>query len=376
MFSSQITLFHLFGFRIRADASWLILAMLITWSFADGVFPARIENLPVTAYWIMGIIAALGLFGSIVFHEIGHALAARHYGIPIRNITLFIFGGIAHLEGEPKTPKSEFVMAIMGPVVSVVLAFVLLFGGHGLEASTGQTPLSVIMTQLGWFNAVLALFNLVPAFPLDGGRILRALLWTWRDNFHWATRIASNMGVGFGTMLIVLGVVSLISGGFITGLWWCLIGMFVRNASRASYQQVLVRGLLEGEPIRKFMVSEPVTVSPGTSLQDFVDNTANVYHHKIYPVTAGDRLVGCVHAKTMREIPPEEWPTHAVSEIMLDCTPENMADLNEDAMSVLTRMGKTGNSRLMVTENGALCGMVALKDLARSISSAVGQKSG
>jgi Zn-dependent protease len=371
-----MTLFHLFGFRIKADASWIILAVLITWSFADSVFPSRIENIPQVAYWIMGVSAAVGLFASIVFHEIGHALAARHYGIPIKDITLFIFGGLAHLEGEPKTPKSEFVMAIMGPVVSVVLGAGLLFGSRFLEDATGTTPLSVIMNQLGWINAILALFNMVPAFPLDGGRILRALLWGWRGNLRWATRIASSLGVGFGTFLLVLGVVSFISGNLVGGLWWCLIGMFVRSASKMSYQQLMVRRALEGEPIRKFMIDDPVVVSPGISLEELVEKFVYVYHHKFYPVTAGDRLVGCVHAREVKTIPREDWRSHTVSDIMYELTPENTADVNEDAMKVLGRMSGSGNSRLLVTEGGDLRGLVALKDLLRFLSLKMDLESG
>ena len=215
MFGKRIPLFNLFGFEIRLDWSWIIIAVLITWTLAAGVFPATYPDLQPSTYWSMGVIAALALFGSIILHETAHAAVARRYGLPINGITLFVFGGVAEMEREPDSPGVEFLMAVAGPVASYLIALACYLATSG-SAGAGL-PVSVVgvLGYLALINAVIATFNLAPAFPLDGGRILRAGLWRWKGDLRWATQITSAIGSGFGLLLIVLGVWRVLVGDFV-----------------------------------------------------------------------------------------------------------------------------------------------------------------
>ena len=262
MFGRRIKLFKLFGFEVRIDLSWVIIAVLIVWSLAIGLFPFRYKNLSAQTYWLMGVAGAVGLFLSIIFHEIFHSLVARRFGIPMKGITLFIFGGVSEMGEEPTSAKAEFLMAIVGPLSSIAIALAC-YGIHILGVSSGW-PESVdgVVQYLAYINGLLAVFNLLPAFPLDGGRALRAILWGLRKNLRWATRVSSAVGFGFGVLLILLGVSQFLTGNVIGGIWLFLIGMYLQSAARASYQQILIRKALEGELVRRFMKTDPVTVSP------------------------------------------------------------------------------------------------------------------
>jgi Zn-dependent protease/sulfur carrier protein ThiS len=368
MFTNRVKLFNLLGFPIYVDATWLILAVLITWSLAQGLFPNYFPDLPPLTYWLMGAAGALGLFVSIILHELGHSVVARAYGISIRGITLFLFGGVAEMEEEPRNARSEFFMAIAGPIMSLVLA-VLFFGGQiVLVTLTGHTPVSGVIGYLALLNVILAVFNMVPAFPLDGGRVLRATLWAIRDDLRWATRISSGIGTFFGTGLIVLGVFAFIGGDFVGGLWWCLIGMFMRGASQMSYRQLLMRRALEGEPLAKFMHSTPVAVDSQTTIAALVENYIYRQHYKMFPVVDDGRLVGCVTTREVKDVPREEWETKRVSDILQPCGKDNTVSAREDAMRTLMRMNQTGNSRFLVTEGDRLVGVVTLKDLLKFLS--------
>jgi Zn-dependent protease/predicted transcriptional regulator len=315
----------------------------------------------------MAAFGTLGLFGSIVFHELSHSLVARRYGLRIRGITLFIFGGIAEMEEEPPGAKAEFMMAAAGPLASIVLGFVFYTAG----AVAGGWPVAAqgVIAYLAWINWILAGFNLVPAFPLDGGRMLRAALWHRKGNLRRATRIASAIGGGFGWMLMVLGVLQLFTGNFVGAVWWFLIGMFVRGASAASYQQVLVRVALEGEPVRRFMKPDPVAVGPDTSVQDFVDDFVYRYHHKMFPVVSdSQRLIGCITTAEVKRVPRSEWGRHTIGEILQPCSHRNTVGPDTDAAKVLPMMSKSGTGRLMVVENGRLLAVVSSRDVVNFLS--------
>jgi Zn-dependent protease/predicted transcriptional regulator len=369
MLGKGITLFTIFGFKVRIDLSWILLAALVTWSLAKGVFPYYYKDLSTATYWWMGAIGAVGLFGSIIFHELWHSLIARKFGLPMKEITLFIFGGVASMEEEPPSPKAEFFMAIAGPLASISLGVV--FYGLSLIGNPEfwSVPIGGIIRYLGSINLLLAIFNLVPAFPLDGGRILRAGLWHWKNNLRKATRIASYIGSAFGIFLIVSGIFTIFSGGFIGGMWWALIGMFVLNASKMSYQRLLIRQTLEGEPVRRFMKSEPVTVSPSITIGELVNDYIYKYHFKMFPVSENHKPISCISTREVKEIPREEWDQHTVGEIAKPCSPENTVTEETDAMKALSRIHQTKSSRLMVVnEKGELVGILALKDLLQFLS--------
>ncbi len=369
MFGRSVTLFKMFGFAVRVDGSWLIIAVLITWSLAHGVFPHYYPGLSKGEYWTMGVLGALLLFASIVVHELAHSLVARRHGLPMKGITLFIFGGVAEMESEPPNAKAEFLMAAAGPLTSIVIGgvfFSLAWAAQGVwpTAAVG------VLSYLYWINWVLAIFNLIPAFPLDGGRILRSALWHWKGNLWSATRIAANIGSGFGVLLMAFAVYSLLQGNLFGAVWWFLIGMFLRGAAQGSYQQLMVQKMLQGEPIRRFMNPNPVTVHPAISLEDLVEHYIYRYHYKMFPVVnESQELLGYVTTKQVKDVPREEWNRFSVQAIMQPFNREEAVTPDTDSVEALALMKRSQNSRLVVVENGRLVAVLSLKDLLEHLAS-------
>jgi len=368
MFGKRIPVFKLLGFEVKIELSWLILATLMIWSLASNVFPSNIPDLSPGTYLWMGVVGALGLFASIVFHELCHSLVARKYGLPITGITLFIFGGVAEMEDEPPSARSEFLMALAGPASSALLS--LAFYGMRAWGHEGGWPEAArsVFGYLASLNASLAGFNLLPAFPLDGGRVLRSMLWGWKKDLWWATRIASRIGSRFGMLIIGLGALSLFLGNFVNGLWLLVIGTFLQNASRVSYQRLLLREALQGEQVQRFMKPDPVTVSPSISVRELVEGYVYKHHFKMFPVVESTTLVGCVSTRAVKEIPQAEWSRHTVGELVRECSIQNTISPTADAVEALSTMNRTGNSRLMVVEDGRLVGVITLKDMLRFLS--------
>lgn len=249
--SGAVTLFHVWGIPVRVEASWLVIFGLIAWSLSVGYFPRVLPDVPAATYWVSGLVAALLLFVSVFLHELSHSLVARRQGLAVSAITLHIFGGVSQLEAEPDRPGDEFVMAIVGPLTSFVLAGL---AAAGAALAGGAPILAAVLRYLALVNGVVGVFNLVPGFPLDGGRVLRAALWRIRGDHRWATRKASQAGSAVAFGLIALGIVRALSGQFLGGLWFVLIGLFLRRAAEGSYQQLVVRRALD-----------PLTASSTTS---------------------------------------------------------------------------------------------------------------
>lgn len=363
MFGKSITLVKLFGFEVKINMSWIVLGVLIVWSLARGLFPSLHPGLGDAAYWIMGVAGALGLLVSIVFHELWHSLVARRFGLPMKGITLFIFGGVAEMSDEPPSAKAEFLMAVAGPLSSVVLGLAFLgvgFLGHG---GGWSVPVVAVTDYLGFLNLILAAFNLIPAFPLDGGRVLRSILWGAKEDIRWATRVASSVGTGFAFILMAVGAVEFLLGNLIGGIWMFLIGIFLRGASQMSYRQLLVRNALQGEKVRDLMMAEPVTVPSGVSVQDLVDKYILKHHFKMFPVVDDGRLVGCVTVGQVKEIPRAEWASKRVADMDIQCSAERVIAPGEDAMTALALMNRLATSRLMVVEGDKLVGIITLKDM-------------
>lgn len=369
MFGKPVKLFTILGFEVKVDWSWLILGVLIVWTLATRFFPPRLSGADPATFWIMGVAGAVGVFLSIVFHEFWHSYIARRFGLDMKGITLFLFGGVAEMGDEPPSPKAEFFLALAGPVSSVVLAALMLGLSVVIRGPGPATPATEILRYLGWLNIILAGFNLLPAYPLDGGRVLRAVLWGLWDNIRRATRVASSIGGLLGGGLMILGAIQFFApGGSVGGLWMLVIGLFVRGAARSSYQQLLLRQALEGVPVRKFMAADPVTVRPGTSVEDLVEDYIYKYHFKMFPVVEDERLVGCVTLDQVKGLPREDWPARRVAELARGCSAENTVGPNEDVMKALALMQKTRRSRLLVAEGGKLFGVIALKDIMGYIS--------
>ncbi|UCG35115.1 MAG: site-2 protease family protein [Candidatus Omnitrophota bacterium] len=368
MFGRRVTLFKIFNFEVRLDTSWLIIALLGTWSLAKGFFPHYDIGLSATIYWWMGLVGALGLFASIVFHELCHSLVARRFGLPMRGITLFVFGGVAEMEEEPPSARSEFFMAIAGPISSIALGFIF-YGVYILGQQNGWPMATIgVFGYLRTINFVLAIFNLLPAFPLDGGRMLRSVLWGLGKNLRWATRVASQIGSGFGLGMMFLGIMFIIRGGFIGGIWWFLLGMFLSNAAQMTYQRLLMRRGFEGEPVEYFMKTDIVTVSPSISVAEFVEEYIYKYHYRMFPVVEGKKLIGYVSTREVKEIPRQDWGQRRVTDILKPRSSENTFKPNTDAMKALSIMSRTGNSRFMVAKDDEILGIITLKDLLRFFS--------
>jgi Zn-dependent protease/predicted transcriptional regulator len=383
IFGKRFKILTLFGFPIYIDWSWFIIALLILWTLAAGVFPRWVRDLPAGAYWAMGAAGAVGLFVCILLHELGHALVARRFDVHMRGITLFIFGGVAEMGGEPPNARAEFLVAIGGPIVSVVLAglgfaavAVLPEAGNwqpveiqGQEMQAyfaSQASLAAIKGTLLWLaviNTVLVVFNAIPAFPLDGGRVLRAILWHVKQDLRAATAISSRIGAGFGAVLIGLALLQLFVGNFIGAMWWFLIGMFIRGAAHMSYQQVLVKQTLGGEPVRRFMTSDPVTIAPDVPLQQVIEDYVYEHHHKLFPVAQNGELRGCLTTEQIKQVPREQWSQRTAGDIAEACSDRNTIGPDADAMKALGEMNRRGVSRMLVVEDGRLVGVLSVRDL-------------
>ena len=360
----QIRLFSLFGFEVKLDLSWLLLGLLIGWSLGAGMYPAEYPGLTNTAYAWMGVAGAIGVFFSIVFHEFSHSLVARHFGMPIRGITLFIFGGVAEMEEEPPSAKSEFLMAVAGPIASFVLSFIFARIAGIAELRDWPAPIAGVCGSLACINMIVAIFNLVPAFPLDGGRMLRAALWQWKKDVRWATRISSQMGSGFGFALMLLGVVAFIQGNIIGGMWWFLIGIFLRGAAASSYQRLLFQEMLHEKPVTEFMRPDPVTVPSSISVRELVEDYVYRHHFKMFPVVDGDVLLGSVGIENIRQLPRERWTVTTVRDVMEPCSEDNTvaADMQaEKLLNLLIRPAK--QSRYLVVDSDRLVGIISLRDV-------------
>jgi Zn-dependent protease/CBS domain-containing protein len=369
MFGARWRLFCLLGIPIYIDVTWLIILVLVTGSLM-GQFAATIRGLTWLEYGAMALVTAIAFFACIVLHELGHATVARATGLPIRGITLFVFGGVAELSDEPRSAGGEFVMAIAGPVVSAILGalFLLLYAAGG--AGGWPAPALEVSWWLGTINLTLLAFNLIPAFPLDGGRVLRSILWGATGNLRRSTWWAALLGRAFGWLLIIVGVLTIFNwgqgGGLnLSGIWLGVIGLFVNNAAKGSYQQVLVREALGGEPVRRFLNPQPIVVPPETDLRQFVEDYVYRYHRKAFPVGAEGQLGGYVSTQMLSQFPRSDWDAHTVADVMEHNWQAMSIRPDDDALEALGKMRRTGASRLLVVEGDKLVGIVSLKDLLR-----------
>jgi Zn-dependent protease/CBS domain-containing protein len=372
MFGTRWRLFRLLGIPVSVDLSWLFILALLTLSFAEGFpglleayFPSETPRLAPVEYWIMGLVTALAFFACILLHELGHALVARSRGMRINGITLFLFGGVAELGDEPPSAGTEFLMAIAGPAVSLVLAITLgLLAMQGYRAGW-PPPVVLVLSYLASINALVLIFNLVPAFPLDGGRVLRSILWAATGNLRRATRWASLAGQVFAWVLILWGVTHLFSENWMSGIWLVLIGLFLNEAARSGYQQVLVRQALQGEPVHRFLNAEPIVTPPGIDLRQWVEGYVYRHHHRAFPVVQDGKLMGLVTTDALRDIPREDWDRHTVGEVMRTDMGAFTIPPSADALRALEKMQRTGSSRLIVADGDRLVGLVSLRDLLR-----------
>ena len=359
----------MFGIPIHVHASWLFVFFFMTWSLATGYLPDTLPGLSEPRYWAMGGVAALLLFASVLLHELGHSLVALRYRIPIGQITLFIFGGVAQMRKEPPHPRAEFLIAIAGPLVSFVLAGISLGGVAVLESFPAESSLHGLMalgTLLGMVNTQLGLFNLLPGFPLDGGRALRAGLWAWSKDYYRATSQAALVGLLFGVTFGLFGallVVGALSGTTSSALassggWIVLLGAFLFTAARGSRKQAAIRASLASVPVRELMVGNVIALSPELSLEDAVNQYFLPYGYGGFPVVHEGRLVGVVAVRDIQSVKNSLWAYRRVSDIMQPSSDDMVVSPDLSAMQALEQMMAVGAERLVVVQDGELLGLV------------------
>lgn len=386
---------RIFGINIHIDWSWIFIFLLVTWNLAGVVFPSLHPDWDMTTNILLGIVAALLFFLSILLHELAHSLVAKARGLPVRRITLFFFGGVSNIEREPPSPKTEFLMAVVGPLVSILLGIGFFWLGRqnvpalttGLSDPTqllrNLDPLSTMLLWLGPINVIIGLFNLIPAFPLDGGRILRSILWAGMDDFRRATRWATGIGQGFGWLMIVAGIamvfgadLPILGTGLGNGIWFAFIGWFLINAASQSYQRVLIEDMLEGVPITRLMREPATGVSPDMPVSTLMYDHVMNGDERAFPVLDNGRLLGVVYMESLRDIDRSNWNTTTVKEIMV---PEQELDVitpRDDAMDAFQKLARKEMRQIPVVKNGELIGMLRRRDILRWLQLRSEMKSG
>jgi Zn-dependent protease/predicted transcriptional regulator len=361
--NSSFELGRIAGIRIGVNWSWLVVFALIVWSLASGVFPNQNEGLSDGTYIAMAIVAAFLFFASILLHELGHAIQARREGMEIEGITLWLFGGVAKFRGMFPSAGAEFRIAIAGPVVSLLLG--ALFVAIAVATKT-TAEVDGVAAWLGYINLMLLVFNLLPALPLDGGRVLRALLWGARDDFRWATRVAGNVGRGFGFLFIAGGLALFIFANSFSGAWLAFIGWFLLGAASAELRYLAVQDALGGLRVRDMMVRDPATVSQDLSLGDFMDQVVHSRRYTTYPVVDNGRAVGLLPFRCVAEVPRGEWDARTVRDCMLSGDAVPVLDEDDELVDVVGELGE-GSGRGLVLDDGRLVGLLSISDLARAL---------
>ncbi len=373
---------RIFGINIRIDWSWLLIFFLITWNLS-AAFGQLHSDWGAGLTWGVAIVAALLFFASVLAHELAHSLMARARGVPVRSITLFLFGGVSNIQRDPPSPMAEFLITIVGPITSFVIGGVLLLlaglGTGGLDTGGDPnrmiaqlSPATTLLVWLGSINVIVGLFNLIPGFPLDGGRVLRSILWGITDDVRRATRWASWVGQGIA-WLMILGGISMVFGvqlpffgtGFINGLWLAFIGWFLNGAAVQSYQQVVIRDVLEDVPVSRMMRTDPPTVPPAISIDTLVDEYVMRQDDHAFPVLEEGRFVGLVTLDDVRSVSRERWGSTTVGDIMTPLSELVTTTPQEDATDALNKLSERDVRQLPVMQNGQLVGLLRRRDIVK-----------
>jgi Zn-dependent protease/predicted transcriptional regulator len=354
----SILLGRILGIPLGLDYSWFLIFALIIWSLAGPYFPGQYPGWNTGLYWIVGLATSLLFFASVLLHELGHSVIALRNGIPVRSITLFIFGGIAQISREPGSPGVEFRVAIAGPIVSFVLAG--LFYALGWM-SASLAPIAALATYLAYINGSLGLFNLIPGFPLDGGRVFRAIVWRVTNSFRRATEIAGAAGNFFAWLFIFWGVWQMLHGDFINGLWIAFIGWFLQNAATASVNQMTLTRLLAGHTVGEIMTRECPTVASEVTLEKLVHDQIVTTGRRFFPVVRAGRFEGLLTLHHLKEIPRDRWAITPVQQAMTPLAQLRIAHSTDGLWQAMQQMTADGVNQLPVidTANGELVGVLA-----------------
>jgi Zn-dependent protease len=352
------------GIRIGVNWSWLVVVALIVWTLDTAIFPETNPGLADGTYLAMAIAAAVLFFASLLLHELGHAFQARREGIEIEGITLWLFGGVAKFKGAFPSAGAEFRIAIAGPIVSLVLG--LLFSLGAWAVSTAEA-VDGVAAWLGYINLTLLVFNLLPALPLDGGRVLRAVLWQVRGDFRSATHLAARVGRGFGYLFIVVGVAMFIFEGAFSGAWLAFIGWFLLGAATAEDNYVMVSEALGDLRVRDLMIRDPVTVPADMSIGQFMDEVAWNRRYTTYPVVEDGHVAGLLAFRCVSETPRSEWDRRLARDCMIPIDRVPVLEADETATEALAELSSSGVNRGLVLDGDRLAGFVSITDLARAL---------
>jgi Zn-dependent protease/CBS domain-containing protein len=375
---------RIFGINIHLDLSWIFIFLLVTWSLAVGVFPTWHPDWSPGLNWIVATVASILFFASVLLHELSHSMVAKARGLRVRRITMFIFGGASNIEREPSDPKTEFLIAVVGPITSIALGIIFLLLGNTLAGTTGDmmaapvdtisnlSPLYTLLLWLGSVNIFVGLFNLIPGFPLDGGRILRSFLWAMTNNMRKATRWASGVGHLIAWLFIIAGMamvfgtkIPFFGTGVINGLWLILIGWFLNVAASQSYQQVVIQDLLEDVPVTLLMRNNVPAVPPDMSVSNLVYKFIIGMGESAFPVVSGDRIVGLVSLEDVRKVPRDDWERTTISEIMTRAEQLAVVGPQEVASEALKQLEQHDVRQVPVVEDGHLIGLLRRRDIMR-----------
>ncbi len=349
------------GVDIRLDYSWFIIFVLVAWSLAAGYLPQAHPGWGPVTYWLMGIATSLLFFVSVLIHELAHSTVSRLQGVPVHDITLFIFGGASHISGEPRRPRDEFFMAVVGPLSSLLLAALL--GALWWTSLSWEGAFHATFGWLARINLILGLFNLVPGFPLDGGRVLRAIIWRTTGDLKRATRIVANVGAGVAYLFIFWGVFQIFSGDWASGLWIAFIGWFLKDAAGQSYQAVALRDVLTGHTAREIMMTDCPSLPRTLTLDAVVEHVVLPSGRRCFPVEEEGRLYGLLTLHNIRDVARERWTTTHVQDVMIPLERVKTARPDEELTAIMERMAEDNVNQLPVMTDGHLDGIVARDNL-------------
>ncbi|MBA2447438.1 MAG: site-2 protease family protein [Chloroflexi bacterium] len=350
------------GIDIGVHYTWLLAFGLVSWSLAGGYFPQNYPGWGRPLYWTVGILAALMLFVSVLIHELSHSFVAQARGLQVHSITLFIFGGVSNIKSDTEDARDEFLVAVVGPISSLILAGIFWLAAQAIPGTRG--PLDASLNYLAIVNLMLAVFNILPGFPLDGGRVLRAIIWGATGSVGRATRIASLVGQGLAFLFIGYGLFQILEGDFLNGLWIGFIGWFLNSAAEATRRQVAAEEGFRGVRVADVMVADPPMVSPALSVRELVDEHVLRAGRRAMPVAQDGRIVGLVSLTDVKHLPQEEWSRNSVGAIMTR-PPLRTIGPREEISRALAMLIEQDVNQLLVVENGAILGMLSRGDVMR-----------
>lgn len=349
------------GIDIEIHPSWLLILGFVAWSLSDGVFPDQYKGWSTFAYWAIGISSAVLLFVTVLIHEMAHALVARRRGLPVPRITLFIFGGMSHMSRQPASAGEEFQIAAAGPATSLVIAAIT--GALALLLRDTSEKVEAMLSYLAFVNLALGIFNILPGFPLDGGRVLRSIAWKRTGSLRKATRIASSVGEMFGYGLIIAGFFVLLAGGLLDGIWLAFIGWFLLGAARGEASGLQLEGVLKRLTARQVMQEDFASVTPGTPVAEIVNDYMVGKGERAVMVANDGAVLGVITVSDVRRVPRDAWPSVPAQRVMTPRASVITVNANQPAVEVLVLLGEKGLNQVPVLDEGRMVGIVTRRDL-------------